>query len=211
MANRLAWLSVLFGLLLDMGGPRSFASDLPNLTITRDDDITFLRTLPIAFPMRPVSPEKAEDLFQLIKAEQSLNWNDPHDGCFARAHIISDFLIAIGVDVRKVWALGLVSPAEMAMVHWSDHVAPLIAVQAPEHPIEYWVLDPALRRHEPIPLDEWVYALRFKEMSLVITSVHSYSTNMSGKFRKISEEEWDNSILEAFFSLEKLKKIRTYR
>ncbi len=111
----------------------------------------------------PVSPERAQDLFDLMNAiscdpitatAPCLTFLYPDDGCYARAHKICHLMSEeYGEDPEKIWIYASAWPLSSLNVQtanhpsceitWRYHVAPTLEVNT-DSGIEKWVIDPSL-------------------------------------------------------------------
>jgi glutaminase-like protein len=103
-----------------------------------------------------VTPERAEELFDLMKARSCdcgvvppcIPFKYPPDGCYARAHEMCRLMFELNEDPEKVWIYGSleVNTANEPYdchVSWWYHVAPTLLVTQPGGP-EKVVIDPSL-------------------------------------------------------------------
>lgn len=109
-------------------------------------------------PLSVVDEKELDKIFADIKKESKYAFEYLEDGCWARAHLITQELEKRGIRAGKTFAEGyLVVPTDKAMngyaVQWSYHVAPLVAVQT-EKGIEMRILDASLF-DKPVPVKEW--------------------------------------------------------
>ena len=109
-------------------------------------------------PDPPVSPQRAIDLFNLMKADTCtpcsatspcIPFNYPYDGCWIRAHLMCYKMIAEGETPEKIWiGLGNLEAATSNMpnckVNWGWHVAPTLMVTQSGGPDIKMVIDPSL-------------------------------------------------------------------
>lgn len=153
------------------------------LTATyRDHEILDVRDLPASFgndgppepppppvPDPPVSPERAIELFNMMKAQSCtpcssgspcIPFRYPYDGCWIRAHLMCYLMIAEGETPEKIWIHGgglhaLSSNVPECAVDWSWHVAPTLMMTDPGGgPDIKIVIDPSLCEG-PVTPDEW--------------------------------------------------------
>lgn len=95
--------------------------------------------------------------------EPDIAFNYPPDGCYSRAHLMSERIIErYGIIPQKVWAqdkdkLDRLDPKITYggdAVRWWWHVAPVISVQQPNGSIVQMVIDPSITAH-PVTIEEW--------------------------------------------------------
>ncbi|RMZ59208.1 hypothetical protein D1632_06045 [Chryseobacterium nematophagum] len=78
------------------------------------------------------------------------NYRYTKDGCFARATVMSKFLISKGYSCEKVWVYG----AGSLKNNWSYHVAVSVSVRLHNNSITKLVIDPSLN-NAPMSGDSW--------------------------------------------------------
>jgi hypothetical protein len=112
----------------------------------------------------PFSEEDAQALFDEIGALDTIPFDYPVDGCFARAHAMARHIQERGAVCAKVWNHGvdkfLVVPGtEFGDIEWHYHVAVVVCVEGSDGQVRQMVIDPSLARGDdarPLTLDEWV-------------------------------------------------------
>ncbi|UCF05212.1 MAG: hypothetical protein JSV33_15040 [bacterium] len=117
-------------------------------------------------PDPPVSPQRAQDLFDMMNARSCdpctatapcIPFKFPDDGCYARAHEMCRLMFAEGEQPEKVWIYGSLDVPTSnhfnCRVGWWYHVAPTLLVTTSSGD-EKWVIDPSLCSG-PVTLDEW--------------------------------------------------------
>jgi Glutaminase len=144
------------------------------VTATRDDfEIIDVRPPPGAaaaptprplsppVPDPPVSPQRAQELFDLMSSKscdactascnatpRCIPFKHATDGCYARAHEMCRLMMAEGEDPEKVWIFGSLHVQTTNMhkcdIYWGWHVAPTLMVTTPSGPPEKHVIDPSL-------------------------------------------------------------------
>jgi len=111
-----------------------------------------------AFKISRLTEEQAFQLFKEMAEQKDIPFCYPEDGCYARAHKMTQLLEKKGVIAAKVFLVGDLKVetknSPKGFVEWWYHVAPLIAVEK-EKKIEMFVLDPSLGKG-PMKLDDWV-------------------------------------------------------
>jgi Glutaminase len=138
-----------------------------------------LRISNVEVPKTPARPKKGilplPETVTLARAREAFDWiakapdiafRYPGDGCYARAHLMSQRLQKNGFRPRKVWAF---SNGESLHVHtknhptgevtWGYHVAPALRVRFEDDTQKWYVLDPSLFT-QPVPVAEWEMAMR---------------------------------------------------
>jgi len=123
---------------------------------------------PPPVPDPPVSPDRATELFNLMKAEgctpcasvstDCITFKYPYDGCWIRAHIMCYMMMDMGETPEKVWINGSLHPFSANVpectVGWGWHVAPTLMVTQTSGPDIKMVIDPSLCEG-PVTPDEW--------------------------------------------------------
>ncbi|HEX7904668.1 MAG TPA: protein-glutamine glutaminase family protein [Chitinophagaceae bacterium] len=109
-------------------------------------------------PDPPVSPQRATDLFNMMKADTCtpcsstspcIPFKYPYDGCWIRAHLMCYKMVAEGETPEKIWIHygGLVAATvnvPECQVAWGWHVAPTLMVTQSSGPDIKMVIDPSL-------------------------------------------------------------------
>src|SRR5438105_3066697 len=118
-------------------------------------------------PTDAIPMERALEVFVDLASQRNIAFGYLEDGCHARAHLMVQRLLHLGLPPRKVWAFAR-SKADMLWVHpprkresvviWAFHVAPAIHVQDETGFVRDMVLEPALF-DRPVTIDEWCDAL----------------------------------------------------
>jgi hypothetical protein len=128
---------------------------------------------PAAPPDPPVTPQRAQELFDEMSAKSCdacnascsshphcIPFKYPYDGCYARAHEMCRLMIAEGESPEKVWIYGSLhvptSNWYECDIDWSWHVAPTLMVSTPGAPPEgeKYVIDPSLCT-APVTVADW--------------------------------------------------------
>lgn len=118
---------------------------------------TRMSDLPTA--IASVSEARALELFKSVKSLEGLPRGYINDGCFARAHVIAEWLQQQGVHVKKVWLAGPLAPKSAPDVNWGYHVAPIITVSLPDRGDESWAIDPEMNSSAPLRVQEWIASM----------------------------------------------------
>ncbi len=120
-----------------------------------------------------------ETAFNSLANDWAIEFGFPHGGCQQRAQIMSLVLQKkFNIDHCKVWLFapaalfldnaGMVSRQDEkhlspnGLLEWSYHVAPMVRV-AHDGRTETYVLDPAINKQWPLPLEDWFNALNHSE------------------------------------------------
>ncbi|USN51284.1 MAG: hypothetical protein H6731_02445 [Myxococcales bacterium] len=108
---------------------------------------------------------EAKKLFDEISAHKDIPFAYTDDGCYARAHIIANWLHNEGYRSGKIWLKGHLTPPnnpnktsdrwESLGKTWEYHVAAIIFVKNEENKSEIMVIDPAPNNKKLLTMDEW--------------------------------------------------------
>ena len=117
-----------------------------------------------------ISEEQAQQLFNDMAAQKDIAFKYPNDGCYARAHLMSERMQEQGITPGKVWnyASANFDPTngtslrvntkydyeDKGYVEWGYHVAPTVKVQRSDGTVEDMVIDPSLF-DKPVTIAEW--------------------------------------------------------
>jgi uncharacterized Zn-binding protein involved in type VI secretion len=117
----------------------------------------------------PLTPEQAQALFNIMASQPDIAFAYPIDGCYARAHIMSERMKQMGVNpTGKVWSFAPdpASPLHAktandpnGYVEWGYHVAPTVSVKDANGNVSDKVIDPSLF-NRPVSPQEWADAQR---------------------------------------------------
>lgn len=109
--------------------------------------------------------EEAEELFAYLAAQEDIAFGYPVDGCYSRAHIMTQRMIELGVPenmIGKVWTFAGDRPLRVettnhpdGYVEWGYHVAPTIQVVDENGNVVEMTIDPSIESR-PVTTDEWV-------------------------------------------------------
>ncbi len=122
-------------------------------------------------PDPPVSPQRAQELFDLMNSKfcdacnascstypHCIPFLHAYDGCYARAHEMCRLMMDEGEDPEKVWIFGNLhvdtSNVHNCCVDWGWHVAPTLMVTTSNGPPEKYVIDPSLCT-APVTVAAW--------------------------------------------------------
>lgn len=116
---------------------------------------------------KPVTQERAKELFKMIEAEtftpcystrDCIPFKYPPDGCWIRAHLMCYMLIGQKEFPAKIWSSGRLqarsSNVPECRVAWSWHVAATLLVRYEDGREVNMVLDPSLYE-EPVTEEKW--------------------------------------------------------
>lgn len=125
---------------------------------------------------KPLTVEKAQELFLKAKAMTDLPFDFKYDGCYARAHLMARRFEAMGIPTEKVWIKGDLS-VPGTDINWNFHVAPVVTVIDPKtkQPVKY-VIDPSLESRA-VTLDEWVNTMKKNVKGPVVQTIYPFPNN----------------------------------
>ncbi len=140
--------------------------------------------------------EEAEELFAYLAAQEDIAFAYPIDGCYARAHIMTQKMIELGMpadELGKAWTFA--QPGEAlrvdtnhdpnGYVQWGWHVAPTINVVDENGNIVPMVIDPSIETG-PVSVDDWVEtSANGGNPDVKVTDSSPYAPNMNGDLIEI--------------------------
>jgi len=112
------------------------------------------------------------------------------DGCYARAHLMTERLRQLKIEPMKLWAVANDQNAPLQVqskylpinggwVTWNYHVAPAVHVKLRNGQVRQWVFDPSIHWHSPLDADQWLAAMRPRNVRRTYTASSQYSVNGS--------------------------------
>ncbi len=120
-----------------------------------------------ACPAGAITPQRAQEVFNQLKARTDIPFNYPPDCCYARASVMCDAMKDMGIPSSKVWTSGTLVPMKPdgtpvrfppnpggQQVIWGYHVAPVVQVAQPDGSCVPMVMDPSLS-DRPLTVGEW--------------------------------------------------------
>lgn len=152
-----------------------------------------------------VSPQRAQELFNQLAGLRFTDSNGqstpvpfhyPPDGCYARAHLMSERLTALGIESHKQFAVstragGLSVASDYApdvplgnlpVVNWWYHVAPILAVTQPDGTVVEMVMDPSMFS-TPVPVSQWTGAMRPDQFNVMsVDAVRAHVQQNGGRY-----------------------------
>ena len=154
-------------------------------------------TTRLSMEIGSLSPQRAQELFNQLAtlrfrdangAQSPIPFHYPPDGCYARAHLMSERMTQLGIESRKQFAVstrqgGLQVRSDYASdgpqgsqptVTWWYHVAPILAVDQPNGTTIDMVMDPSMFG-TPVPVSSWTGAMRpdaFNVMDVAAVAQH---------------------------------------
>ncbi|EQC45377.1 protein-glutamine glutaminase family protein [Bacteriovorax sp. Seq25_V] len=130
-----------------------------------------------------VTLEKAKELFKKARQRDDIAWGYTEDGCYARAHLMTEMFKDAGVKADKVWARGRLTIPNGYGATWSYHVAPILHVLQDDGSVKKMVIDPSIS-NEPTSVDEWLKTMKVSNKDVAI---NDYPSPMNAKsFGKVS-------------------------
>jgi hypothetical protein len=109
---------------------------------------------------KPVTLERAVEIFDTLAAMKDIAFNYPEEGCFARAHLMLRRMFDMGETPKKAWAFEkqggdlLVKLPDGHEIIWWAHVAAALPVIMPDGTVQDLVIDPSLFKG-PVTLKNW--------------------------------------------------------
>ena len=105
-----------------------------------------------------ISQERALEIFREQARDPAIPFRYPDDGCYARAHRMSQNLEAQGINTVKIFVEGRLqlntSNSPQGFVRWQYHVAPAVCVRTTTG-IQLMVIDPSLHQ-QPVTARDWL-------------------------------------------------------
>lgn len=113
--------------------------------------------------------EKANTLFEKILLRKDIPFAYTDDGCFARAHVISNYLYNKGIKTGKIWLTGgdIINPSNKDS-KWDYHVAATIDVKTNNN-IETLVIDPSIVNQKLLTIEEWFSLHQIKNYPQIVS------------------------------------------
>lgn len=118
-------------------------------------------------PTDSITPQRAQEVFNQLKARTDIPFDYPPDCCYARASVMCDAMKDMGIPSRKVWTYGTLVPMKPdgnpvrfppnpsgKQVIWGYHVAPVVNVAQPDGSCVPMVMDPSLS-DRPLTVAQW--------------------------------------------------------
>lgn len=123
---------------------------------------------------RILSYTQALHLFDRLADRQDIAFGYAQDGCYARAHIMCQQMIAEGHQPKKAWAFEgeksmYVDHPGGGRTYWCYHVAAALPVQMPDGSVQDLVFDPGLF-DGPVTLEKWGDTMHAPRENLEITA-----------------------------------------
>jgi hypothetical protein len=145
-----------------------------------------------------VSKEHLDSLVQALQKMDLFAWDYDQDGCFARADMVIQFLMVMGVPSENLFKHYVFPSTSNSLtlkgrsVGWQYHVAPVIKLANKTD----WVIDPVVKRDGVLSLKEWVQSLvasendnyldlgfqDLEEIPCLPTQAVSFATSQKGGF-----------------------------
>jgi len=79
-------------------------------------------------------------------------WSYKDDGCYARANILSSFLMLSGIAEASLSKIVMMHSAKSCKCVWNYHIAPLVTLEDKTQ----WVIDPSLDANQALSIDAWI-------------------------------------------------------
>jgi hypothetical protein len=95
-------------------------------------------------PVQFLHPQQLNSVFSEVADLPHMAYGYPLDGCYARAHLIHDYIRRnYNLDCKKIWLRGhYLRPRSAPSIRWVYHVAVTCPTQGPDGSIQYMVIDP---------------------------------------------------------------------
>ena len=138
-----------------------------------------------------ISETKAQQLFDSFKADESIPFGYPIDGCYARATMMTRIAEAENIQMAKIYAEGVLRVTDHSPLYpelrWGFHVAPIIGVKQQNGKVVDMVFDPGLF-DRPVTVAEWTKKMQAPgEPSPQIDAIYYGSRFQFGR------RDWENS------------------
>jgi RHS repeat-associated protein len=112
-----------------------------------------------------------EIIFNDMADESDIAFNYPIDGCYARAHLMSQRIEQrYGVTVYKVWIFGplrVSTEGPWGEVGWRYHVAPVVWTALPGRSGVPMVIDPSIA-DRPVAIEEWKAIMHASDLTVQV-------------------------------------------
>lgn len=129
-----------------------------------------------------LTEEQAQALFDEIASHTEIPFDYPVDCCYARAQRMASLIRDKGIETKKAWAYGSLTPMKPdgtmvrfpptpsgIPVEWGYHVAPTVRVRTADGACRDMVIDPSLR-DRALTIAEWESTMGAVESSALTTS-----------------------------------------
>jgi hypothetical protein len=165
-----------------------------------------------SFKISLLTEEQAAQIFKDMAEQKNIPFCYPEDGCYARAHKMTQLMEKKGFIAGKVFLEGDLKVetknSPKGFVEWWYHVAPLVAVKQGKK-VELLVIDPSLVKG-PLKLDDWINLqtshLGGKKDSLYHTPRFNYTPSDKNQQRKDydnDDKEDTQKTLERYLKIQK--------
>jgi len=162
---------------------------------------------------------KLQESFDRVKTDKSVPWEYLVDGCYARAHVTCEKLLAEGINCGKMYVIigdahpndpsapfpeyRLKAENKFTQGEWWYHVAPLVfAKDDKTGQVDGYILDLAVNNKKPIKASEWINACWSKDFPIQFdtTLADVYDPpeqSPTGEPQQFSKERFDQFLPEA--------------
>jgi hypothetical protein len=140
-----------------------------------------------------VNMAEAQSIFSRMRSQSDIAFRYPSDGCYARAHLMCQLLVGMGLQPGKAWVfddekknrLVAVTPNHpRGYVQWWYHVAPILKIRDNAGKVRTHVIDPSMF-DRPATIFAWqkkMYHSRVRFLGrLECTSLNQPPTDGKGK------------------------------
>jgi hypothetical protein len=156
----------------------------------------------------------SQRLFEDISKLPNMAYNYPLDGCYARAHIIHDFIKKNkGLDCKKIWLQGkYLIPMSAPNVNWSYHVAVSCPIRQADGSVVNKVFDPTTGP-SPMTHEQWFNSMNVEsplptgKTIIEDQSIFSFSISDGNRYQPQDPPgSYDDKLKEARSTLEYYEK-----
>lgn len=118
--------------------------------------------------------------FDKLAAREDIPFEYIVDGCYARAHLMSEEMSQDGINNAKIFCMledahgpgRLTAENKYMQAKWWYHVAPVVfAVDGESKQVEPFVMDPSMAKH-PMKPQEWIHAMWDEKTKIKVDIVH---------------------------------------
>jgi len=178
--------------------------------ITKGEPTVLIGDSATVFGPGPLTPEQAQELFDIMAAQGDIAYGYPVDGCYARAELMAQRMQQLGLDPGKVWSfaapgqwMSVATSGPYGVVTWGYHVAATVAVQTASGGVAPMVFDPSMFQG-PVSVAAWGGAQQ--NAALVGTTQLGQSPNGYGSGYWPADDP-DNILEDAFDTMREYVKL----
>jgi hypothetical protein len=143
-----------------------------------------------------LSEKEAQNLFKEMAANKDIPFDFPFDGCYARAHTMTQIMEKKGIISGKAWVEGNlnVTSAEWGEVQWRYHVAPVVMVKVGNKNVPY-VIDPSIM-DKPVPFETWKNKMTSSKGSSKSSEYFTSRFNYDPDEKDMKKTAYDDELIE---------------